>query len=49
MLDNYAIDDLTKAVKLIGTFCETEASGGIDATTIKDYAETELITFQWVH
>lgn len=40
MLDNYAIDDLTKAVKLIGTFCETEASGGIDATTIKDYAET---------
>lgn len=40
MLDNYTPKDLTEAVALINGFCETEASGGIDATSIKAYAET---------
>lgn len=40
MLDNYSIDDMKKAVALIGTSCETEASGGINAQTIASYAET---------
>jgi nicotinate-nucleotide pyrophosphorylase (carboxylating) len=40
MLDNYTQLKLIEAVKLINGYCETEASGGIDATTIKAYAET---------
>lgn len=40
MLDNYTPQELSIAVKLIQHFCETEASGGIDENTIKDYAET---------
>jgi nicotinate-nucleotide pyrophosphorylase (carboxylating) len=40
MLDNYTPLKLIEAVKLINGYCETEASGGIDATTIKAYAET---------
>ncbi|HRG59094.1 MAG TPA: carboxylating nicotinate-nucleotide diphosphorylase [Bacteroidia bacterium] len=40
MLDNYPPSELTKAINLIQDFCETEASGGIDESTIKEYAET---------
>lgn len=40
MLDNYTPTLLKEAVKLIDGKCETEASGGIDASTIVDYAET---------
>lgn len=40
MLDNYNPAALAEAVKLINGTCETEASGGIDASTIKSYAET---------
>jgi nicotinate-nucleotide pyrophosphorylase (carboxylating) len=40
MLDNYTPTALKEAVQLINGYCETEASGGIDATTIKEYAET---------
>jgi nicotinate-nucleotide pyrophosphorylase (carboxylating) len=40
MLDNYIPTALKEAVQLINGYCETEASGGIDATTIKEYAET---------
>jgi nicotinate-nucleotide pyrophosphorylase (carboxylating) len=29
-----------EAIKLIDGYCETEASGGIDSSTIKEYAET---------
>jgi nicotinate-nucleotide pyrophosphorylase (carboxylating) len=40
MLDNYDIDTLAKAVKLIGGKYETEASGGITLNNIRQYAET---------
>lgn len=40
MLDNYSPAELYKAVVLINNFCETEASGGIDEHSIKEYAET---------
>ncbi len=40
MLDNYSPAELYKAVVLIDNFCETEASGGIDEHSIKEYAET---------
>jgi nicotinate-nucleotide pyrophosphorylase (carboxylating) len=40
MLDNYKLETLREAVQLIGEYCETEASGGIDANTIIAYAET---------
>jgi nicotinate-nucleotide pyrophosphorylase (carboxylating) len=40
MLDNFSPILLREAVKLINGKCETEASGGIDATTIIAYAET---------
>lgn len=40
MLDNFAIPDLKKAVKLINGKYETEASGGITEKTIASYAKT---------
>lgn len=38
MLDNYSYDDLREAVKLIGGRYETEASGGINLDTVRDFA-----------
>lgn len=40
MLDNYSIEDLEKAVKLIDKRVETEASGGVNLSTIRKIAET---------
>lgn len=40
MLDNFTPDDLSKAVKLINKKYETEASGGINADNLRQYAET---------
>lgn len=40
MLDNFDIATLKKAVELIGTAYETEASGGITVDTLRDYALT---------
>lgn len=40
MLDNYTPQALKEAVDFISGTCETEASGGIDANSIKTYAET---------
>jgi nicotinate-nucleotide pyrophosphorylase (carboxylating) len=39
MLDNFNYSDLTKAVQMIGSYAETEASGGITEETIADYAK----------
>ena len=40
MLDNFSPEDLEKAVKTIGGKFETEASGGINQDTIREYAKT---------
>jgi nicotinate-nucleotide pyrophosphorylase (carboxylating) len=40
MLDNFSIDDLKTAVKLIDGKYKTEASGGITLETVRAYAET---------
>ena len=40
MLDNFDLGEMKKAVDIIGGRCKTEASGGIDADTIKAIAET---------
>ena len=40
MLDNFSPDDLQLAVQLIKKQYETEASGGINMNTIREYAET---------
>ena len=40
MLDNFDVDTLREAVKRIGGRYETEASGGITAETLRNYAET---------
>jgi nicotinate-nucleotide pyrophosphorylase (carboxylating) len=42
MLDNYDLDTLTEAVKLIDGKYETEASGGINLDTVEDYARTDV-------
>jgi len=39
MLDNMSVTDMKTAVRLIGNSCETEASGGITAETIRAVAE----------
>jgi nicotinate-nucleotide pyrophosphorylase (carboxylating) len=39
MLDNMSVADMKTAVQLIGQTCETEASGGITAETIRSVAE----------
>jgi nicotinate-nucleotide pyrophosphorylase (carboxylating) len=40
MLDNFTPDDLHNAVILIDKQFETEASGGINITNVREYAET---------
>lgn len=40
MLDNFTVSDLAKAVKMINRKFETEASGGINVSNIRSYAET---------
>jgi nicotinate-nucleotide pyrophosphorylase (carboxylating) len=40
MLDNFTVEQLEEALKLIPPHYETEASGGITIETIRDYAET---------
>ncbi|MDX9905827.1 MAG: carboxylating nicotinate-nucleotide diphosphorylase [Bacteroidales bacterium] len=40
MLDNFTVEELARAVSIIGGKYETEASGGITAATIRSYAET---------
>jgi nicotinate-nucleotide pyrophosphorylase (carboxylating) len=40
MLDNFTPEDLKSALKLIPDEIETEASGGINADTIRTYAQT---------
>lgn len=40
MLDNYAPADMRAAVRLIAGACETEASGGINKSNIREYAAT---------
>jgi nicotinate-nucleotide pyrophosphorylase (carboxylating) len=39
MLDNFSFENLRKAVQLVGSLYPTEASGGINETTIRQYAE----------
>jgi len=39
MLDNFSFNDLRTAVEMIGDRFETEASGGITESTIREYAE----------
>ncbi|MDT0553872.1 carboxylating nicotinate-nucleotide diphosphorylase [Urechidicola vernalis] len=39
LIDNFNFDDTKKAVDLIGDFCQTESSGGINEQTIRKYAE----------
>ena len=38
MLDNFSVADTRKAVEIIGGRFETESSGGITETTIREYA-----------
>ena len=40
MLDNFPVDELADAVKIIGGRFETEASGGINLATVRKFAET---------
>ncbi|MCX6245347.1 MAG: carboxylating nicotinate-nucleotide diphosphorylase [Bacteroidetes bacterium] len=40
MLDNFSLEDLADAVRIINGHFETEASGGIDLSTVRKYAET---------
>ncbi|OIQ36918.1 MAG: nicotinate-nucleotide diphosphorylase (carboxylating) [Bacteroidetes bacterium MedPE-SWsnd-G1] len=39
LIDNFNFDDTKKAVDIIGDFCQTESSGGINEETIRKYAE----------
>lgn len=39
LIDNFNFDDTRKAVALIGNKCQTESSGNIDVTTIRNYAD----------
>lgn len=39
MLDNFSLEDMKKAVALIGKACEIEASGGIELNTAKAVAQ----------
>ena len=39
MLDNFSVEDTRKAVEIIDGRFETESSGGITKTTLRDYAE----------
>ncbi len=40
LLDNFALKDLTKAVRLVGGRCVLEASGGVTLETVRAIAET---------
>lgn len=40
MLDNMSVEDMKKAVSIVGDKCQTEASGGIKEETIVPIAET---------
>lgn len=40
MLDNFKLEDLVKAVELVGDQFETEASGGVNLDTVRAIAET---------
>src|SRR5690606_8932294 len=40
MLDNFSPENILEALKIIDGKYETEASGGINLTNIKEYAET---------
>jgi len=40
MLDNFSVENLKKAVRVIGRRFETEASGGITEENVRKYAET---------
>jgi nicotinate-nucleotide pyrophosphorylase (carboxylating) len=40
MLDNFSVEEMRLAVSIIGHQFETEASGGINETTLRAYAET---------
>jgi nicotinate-nucleotide pyrophosphorylase (carboxylating) len=40
MLDNFELSDLRKAVEIVGDRFETEASGGVNITTVRPIAET---------
>jgi nicotinate-nucleotide pyrophosphorylase (carboxylating) len=40
MLDNFSVSEMRKAVDIISKQFETEASGGITESTLRDYAET---------
>ncbi|MEO5673673.1 MAG: carboxylating nicotinate-nucleotide diphosphorylase [Chitinophagales bacterium] len=40
MLDNFSLPDLRKAIEMIGSRLETEASGGITLETVRDVAST---------
>jgi len=44
MLDNFSVPDLTRAVTLIGDRARTEASGGVNLTTVRAIAETGVNT-----
>ena len=39
LIDNFNYEDTRKAVALIGNQCQTESSGNINETTIRQYAE----------
>jgi len=39
LIDNFNYEDTRKAVALIGSKCQTESSGNINETTIREYAE----------
>lgn len=40
LLDNMSLDDLRRAVALVGGRCRTEASGGVTLETVRSIAET---------
>lgn len=40
MFDNFSVEDTRKAVELVGGAIETESSGGINESNIREYAET---------
>ncbi len=40
MLDNFTPDRIREALQVINKQCETEASGGINASTLRSFAET---------
>jgi nicotinate-nucleotide pyrophosphorylase (carboxylating) len=40
LLDNFKVPDLEKAVRLVGSRCVTEASGGVNLDTVRAIAET---------